>query len=267
MLGGMDDRTVGLVLRALRRRRGWRQADLAARARCSQATVSVIERGHLTQTTVATLRALFTALEARLQLTPSWRGAELDRLLDSEHAAIVARLAQRLEQAGWRVLIEITYSIGGERGSIDVLGYRAEVRAIVVCEVKSDIASAEGVGRKLDEKGRLAPAIVRSRLGWTPASVAVCLVLPESNRLRRLLAGPAAGLARMFPIDSRRVAAWLADPGGRLAATWFLSDISGRSTRRVRERQASSYRMSSSNGAGQSRVDPLPDEPPSRILR
>jgi hypothetical protein len=204
------------------------------RAGCSQTTVSLIERGHAEATTIGMLRALFAALEARLQLTPSWRGADLDRLVDTEHAAIVSHLASRLERAGWQVLVEVTYAIGGERGSIDVLGLRPDARAVLVCEVKSDIPAAEATGRKLDEKRRLAPSIARARAGWTPAVVGAALVLPESVRLRRLLDGPAAPLAKAFPVASRAIASWLRAPSRPIAATWFLSDIAGRNARRVR---------------------------------
>ena len=43
----MDDLRLGLVCRALRRRLGWRQVDLAERAGVSQDMVSRIERGLL----------------------------------------------------------------------------------------------------------------------------------------------------------------------------------------------------------------------------
>jgi hypothetical protein len=55
--------------------------------------------------------------------------------------------------------------------------------------VKTDIASSEAIGRKVDEKARLAPAIVHARHGWTPVSVGRILVMPESMRLRRLVIG------------------------------------------------------------------------------
>ena len=230
----MNDIVVGRVLRALRRRRGWRQTDLADRSGVSQGLISAIERGHVDQTAMRTLRRVFAPLETRIDLQPSWRGADLERLLDMEHAAIEEALARRLERDRWQVLIEVTYSISGERGSIDVLALNAARRAVLVAEVKSDIAAAEAVGRKLDEKRRLAAAIVRERVGWAPATVGVVLVLPESPRLRRLLAGPAASLARSFPIASRSVAAWLRNPDRPLAATWFLSVNAPRAVRRVR---------------------------------
>ena len=234
MLTAMDDRTVGLVLRALRRRRGWRQSVVATAAGCSQSLVSLVERGHLESVAFGLLRRLFGALEVRLSLVAMWRGAELERLLDEEHAAIVAATAARLERDGWHALIEVTYSRYGERGSIDVLGVLPSARAVLVCEIKSDVPSAETTGRKLDEKRRLAPSIVRERLGWEPGVVGAVLVVPESPRIRRLLAGPAVALARAFPIASRAVASWLKQPDAPLAATWFLTFTNARNPRRVR---------------------------------
>ncbi len=263
----MDDRTVGLVLRALRRRRGWRQIDLAERAGCSQALVSAVERGHLAGMSVQTLRTLFGALDARVLIEPRWRGAELDRLLDSRHALVVDHLAGRLDAAAFPPLVEVTYAIGGERGSIDVLGVNAGRRAALVCEVKTDIAAAEAVGRKLDEKRRLAPSIVAERLGWTPSVVGAVLVMPESPRLRRLLAGPAASLARMFPVASRGVRSWLRDPDAPLAATWFLSGITPGNARRVGRPHSGRRRGEPGSAVTVLNVDPPDSEPPSRILR
>jgi transcriptional regulator with XRE-family HTH domain len=263
----VDDRTVGLVLRALRRRRGWRQVDLAGRAGCSQALVSTVERGHVDQVTVETLRSVFGAVDARITVEPRWRGAELDRLLDRDHAAISRVAVARLEAAGWVTLIEVTYAIRGERGSIDILAVEPARRAALVLEIKSDIGSAEATGRKLDEKRRLAPAIVRERFGWTPEVVGAVLVLPDATRLRDLLAGPAAVLARMFPIASRRVAAWLREPEGPLAATWILRNISLRNAPRVRRGPVARVRRPNVLVRRDPSVEQVSDEPPGRILR
>jgi hypothetical protein len=195
----------------------------------------MIERGHVGGSTVAAVRGLFAPLEARLELAPRWRGAELDRLLDEAHARIVAAVAARLEAAGWQVVLEVTYSEFGERGSIDVLGFKPEARAAIVVEVKSDIAAAEAVGRKLDEKARLAPKIIRDRFGWTPGHVAAVLVMPDTDRLRRLVSATSV-LSRMFPATSRAVVSWLREPAGHLAGRWFLSNISARNRCAVRPR-------------------------------
>ncbi|MDO8483644.1 MAG: helix-turn-helix domain-containing protein [Candidatus Limnocylindrales bacterium] len=220
----MDDRTSGLVIRALRRRRGWRQSDLAARAGVSQSTVSRAERGWLEDLSLRMIRALFGPLEARVHLAPRWKGAELERLLDEDHSVVVAEGARRLETLGWSVEIEVTYSEYGERGSIDLLGLRPAERSIVVVEVKTDVASSEAVCRKVDEKARLAPGIVAERHGWTPTSVGRLLVMPHSMRLRRLV-GRHEVIGRMFPVDALAIRRWLRRPVGPMAGLWFLSDI------------------------------------------
>ncbi len=223
MIPRVDDRTSGLIIRALRRRRGWSQAELAGRTGVSQSTVSRAERGWLEDLTLRTIRALFAALEARVQLAPRWKGAELERLLDQDHSVIVAQIARRLEALGWTAELEVTYSEYGERGSIDVLGLRPADRAIVVVEVKTDIASSEAIGRKVDEKARLAPQIVSERWGWTPTSVGRLVVMPDSMRLRRLVERHEV-IGRMFPVDAIAIRRWLRRPGGPMAGLWFISD-------------------------------------------
>jgi transcriptional regulator with XRE-family HTH domain len=232
MIEAMDDRTVGLVLRALRRRRGWRQRDLAARAGCSQALVSVVEAGHVSGLTIDRLRRLLAALDARIELVPRWRGADLEHLIDEAHAGVVAEVARRLERAGWRPVVEVTYSEFGERGSIDVVGLMPARRAALVVEVKTEIGSAEAVTRKVDEKARLAPRIVEARFGWRPEVIGRVLAMPESSRLRRLLTSTPI-LGRSFPDDAAALRRWLLQPAGVVAASWFLSEISVRNARRV----------------------------------
>lgn len=219
----MDDRTVGLVIRALRQRKGLRQADLAARAGTSRSGISRAELGQLERLTLRSIRAIFSALDARLFLAPRWQGAELERLLDEAHATVVAAVARRLERLGWTVALEVTYSEFGERGSIDVLGTRAASRAAVIVEVKTDIGSSEAVGRKVDEKARLAPKLVEARYGWRPVAVGRLLVMPESMRLRRLVDRHEV-IARMFPTDALAVRNWLRAPVRTFAGLWFLSD-------------------------------------------
>ena len=183
------------------------------------------------------------------------------------HAAIVSRVVDRLERAGWDTAIEVTYSEFGERGSIDVLGLRPIERAALIVEVKSDIASSEGVGRKLDEKGRLAATIVRRRFGWTPAVVGVVLGMPESPRLRRLIESQAAPLALTYPIDARAVLSWLRRPVGPLAATWFLSGITDRNIRRVRRPNRGIAEVGEPFAPAGTSVDGVDPDPERTLLR
>lgn len=96
MIRSMDDQRVGAVLRALRQRRGWRQVDLARRAHVSASCVGRLERGRLGATSLATIRRVADALDARLDSVVRWHGADLGRLLDVRHAAIHEAMARLL---------------------------------------------------------------------------------------------------------------------------------------------------------------------------
>ena len=228
----MNDLVAGQVLRALRRRRGWAQHELAKRVGMSQSVVSRVEAGHLAGVSIERLRRLFAGVEARIEMDPRWRGAQLERLIDEAHAEAVAAVALTLESLGWSVAVEVTYSEYGERGSIDLLAVRAERRAALVIEVKTDLPSAEQVGRKLDEKARLAPGIVARREGWRAASVGCVIVMPENAALRRRFESTPV-LVRLFPLEGRAVRRWLRDPVGPVAGRWFLSGIAYRHRSRV----------------------------------
>jgi transcriptional regulator with XRE-family HTH domain len=117
----MDDQRLGRIVRALRRRLGWRQSDLAKRARCSQSAVSLIERGHVRSLPI--LRRVLAALDASLALDVRWRAGALDRLIDEDHAHLVAAVTKVLVTAGWIVHVEVTYAEYAERGSIDIFAF------------------------------------------------------------------------------------------------------------------------------------------------
>ncbi|MHB8460685.1 MAG: helix-turn-helix domain-containing protein [Candidatus Limnocylindrales bacterium] len=98
----MDDTRLGSIYRALRRRRGWRQVDLAVAAGCSRGTISRIERGHLDDVVLGMLRRVSDALETRLDLVPRWQGGELDRLVARGHAELHEAFATFLAaRPGW----------------------------------------------------------------------------------------------------------------------------------------------------------------------
>lgn len=222
----MDDARIGRSLRVLRQRRGLRQSEVAAAARVSQSTISDVERGQLSSLPIATLRQIFAAVDAGFEGTVHWRGAGLDRLLDARHAALVAASVQRLRELGWDARVETSYSIYGERGSIDVMGGLARIGAVIVEEVKSEIASLEATIRKLDEKVRLVrKEIATDAFGWEPTLVGRLLVLPDSSMARRRVAmlDPVLGVA--FPDRGADVRRWLREPSGPLSGILFQPDI------------------------------------------
>jgi transcriptional regulator with XRE-family HTH domain len=233
----MDDQRIGRVIRALRRRLMWRQLDLARKARCSQVTISRAERGHLPAAPV--LRRILGALDATLVMNVWWRAGALDRLLDEGHAALVGTVVQMLSRLGWVVRAEVTYSEFGERGSIDVLAFWPPLGILLVIEVKTDLASAEEIIRKLDEKVRLAPKVAAERLGWGVQHVAWMLVLPRSSTVRRRLDRHAAIFERVFPTRGRELRGWLRAPLGPVAGVLFVSPsqrATGRRAASARER-------------------------------
>lgn len=213
---------LGIVIRALRRRRRWRQLDLAKVSRVSQGTVSLIERGQGDKLSHGTLVRMAAALDARLTIDLRWRGGELDRLVDGDHASVVAAAAQILAAAGWRVHVEVTYSIYGQKGSIDPLALHEPTRSLPVLEIKTEITSAEATIRKIDEKARLAPRITRERFGYEPMTVSRLLMVEASTTARRRIAAGGALLGVAFPARTVAVRHWLRSPAGALSGLMFL---------------------------------------------
>lgn len=227
----MDDVRVGMAIRELRRRAGLRQVDLARLAGVSQSLISAIECGRMGSVTMDTLRRVFGAAGAGFDGHVIWRGAALDRLLDARHASLVEASVVRLGRLGWNAQVEVTYSIYGERGSIDILAGREAARAVAVEEVKSDLVRLEETVRKLDEKERLVrDRIAFERFGWRPVAVARILVLPDTDRARGQVRRHASVLDLAFPSRGAAVRRWLRDPVGGLAGILFIADISRRGT-------------------------------------
>ena len=213
MIRGVDDRRVGLIVRMLRRRRGWRQRDLADLGGCSQSFVSQLERGHIDRASVSAVRRILAVLDARLEVDIRWRGGEVDRLLDARHAALVGQIVGQMLEGGWLTAVEVTYAKFGERGSIDVMAFHPEHRALVVVEVKSELTSLEETLRRLDQKVRLGPAVARERLGWVATrGVSRLLVLPETSTARDRLKAHAAVLDSTLPLRGLALRRWLEQP-------------------------------------------------------
>ena len=164
------------------------------------------------------------ALGARTDLRLSWNGEALDRLLDSGHAALVDLVAATLRRFGWEVVVEATFWIRGERGSIDLLAWHAPSRIVLVIEVKSVVPDIQAMLSSMDRKLRLARDIARER-GWSPVAVAGLLVIGEDRTARRRIASQRATFDQVFPARAIAIRRWLAAPDASipLRGIWFLS--------------------------------------------
>lgn len=166
---------------------------------------------------------LLDALDIGSVLTVEWRGAVLDRLLDEGHAALGSACADLLRSLGWEVLAEVTFSVYGERGSIDLLAWHAASRTLLVIEIKTEIASAEEMLRRHDVKVRLGPRIVRERLGVAPSVVARLLVVADSSANRAKVVRLESLLASPYPMRGAALRSWLANPAGPMGGLLFLN--------------------------------------------
>ncbi len=165
-----------------------------------------------------------------------WQGAALDRLLDEGHARLSGRVVEILGQQGWMTEVEVTFSVYGDRGSIDILAWHAASRTLLVVEIKTELASVEGLLRPLDVKCRLARDIARDRFGWQPTRVCRVVVMPEDSTVRRQVTRHARIIDASLPHRSREVRQWLRSPHGQLAGLCFLSEV--RSTNPTRNPSA-----------------------------
>lgn len=218
----MNDVQIGIRFRALRHRLRLTQSDLAERAGVSQDAISRIERGRLEEVALRTVRRVALELEADLEHLLRWRGGDLDRLVDEGHAALAGRVARLLEADGWQARFEVSYSVYGERGSIDILAWHPAARTLLVVEVKTELVAIEETLRKHDAKVRLAPAIARDRFGWTPAAAGRLLVLPSASTPRRRVDRHKAVMDSAYPLRAATLRNWLRDPAGAAAGLLFV---------------------------------------------
>lgn len=209
----MDRFRFGRSIRTLRQRRGWRQVDLAERAGLSRSVIGRIEIGQAERIALGDLEAVTRALDGQLGLDFRWRGEQLDRLIDERHAALVDRTVAIYRSARWDVAVEATFSIFGERGSVDVFACHPVARVVAVNEIKASIGDAGNTVIGVDRKSRLAPQIAEGR-GWPCRGVARFLVVADGSTSRDRIARHADTFRTAFPAGTRECLAWIRNPTG-----------------------------------------------------
>ena len=220
----------GLGIRALRRKRGWTQDELAGRARVSRTAVWRIERGHADRVTLHVLVRVAAALGARIDMRLLWQGEGLDRLLDADHADLVEQTLELLASADWLVATEVSFNLRGERGSIDILAFHPATGSLLVIEIKSVVPDMQAMLGGIDRKGRLAREIARER-GWMVTSVSRLLVLPDDRTARRRVERHGATFRTALPARTAAVRRWIQRPDGMMNGVLFLSDAHHTSAR------------------------------------
>jgi transcriptional regulator with XRE-family HTH domain len=228
----LDRLRIGRSLRAIRIRTGLRQIDVATRSRVSRSFISKLERGQFRSTDLGKLEAVCAVFGADLDVRIRWRGEGLDRLLDEGHAALVDEVVSTLRRDGWEVALEVTFNDFGDRGSIDVFAHRPVTHELLVVEVKSVVADAQGTLAPLDRKVRIAPKLARDR-GWSAGTVSRLLVLAEGPTNRRRVERFRGLFEAALPARAWQVKRWLRSPTGSIQGLLFLSNASTGRTRRT----------------------------------
>lgn len=155
---------IGRLLRMLRIRRGWLQADAGVKARLSPATIGRHENGIVGSLGSLERHAAVFGLRVDLRLTG--RGGQLARLADEEHAAIVEAIAAWFNANGFLTETEASFNEWGERGRVDLLAYDPRSGTLVIVEIKTELLDLQDLFGALNVKERLA-AIIAERRGWT----------------------------------------------------------------------------------------------------
>ena len=249
----MDDIAIGRLLRSIRDsprpppgrcRRGGRREPAAAFARSSAAVSSTCRSGPL--------GGLPRALDAEIVVSVRWRGAEVDRLRDEDHARVVAAVVRAAR--GGRLADRDGGHVLALRGAR--LDRRARVSparrgTLLVVEVKTEIVSVEATLRRLDAK---------VRLGATDRARAARVDGPRGRRASARGPGhadrsPARRAARRrscaasFPLRGWAARSWLASPGPATGLLLFLTPTG----------QTSAYARSCHDAAGASARSPRGD--------
>ncbi len=219
----MDGSKIGRGVRAIRIRASFTQKQVAEASGVPRGVIACVERGDLARVRVGQLLAIVVALRADLDMILRWNGTELDRLLNAGHSRMHELVVGILTGAGWEVVPVRSFSIWGERGVVDLLGWHAASRTLLVVELKTEIVEVQRLIGTVDRYRRLAPEIVRD-LGWEPLGVGVWVVVADSPTNRRRLGEHAGVLRAAFPTDGRTVSGWLRRPARPLRALSFLSD-------------------------------------------
>ncbi len=191
----------------------------------SASTVSRIESGRFGSLSIDTLERVASTLEIRTDLTGRWHGSDGERLLNRRHSLLADAFVTQLGRyPEWKPEPEVSFSVYGERGSIDCLVWNARFRHLLVVELKTAIVDVNELLGTLDRKTRLVRGIARER-GWDAALVSTWLIILDSSTNRRHVAEHARLLRSRFRLDGRSFASFLHTPAEATTGIAFCSGL------------------------------------------
>ena len=218
----------------------------------------MLERGRADGVSLRTIRGIAQALGLRLDWDVGWRGSELARLRDSDHAALAEALSRFLQSDGWEVVAEVSFNHFGDRGRIDLLAYHAASGAVLVIEIKTVIADVQSLLGSLDVKVRLAPKLAATR-GWQPRSVTPMLLVLDTRTNRRRIRDHQqlfAGLA----VRGWAARSWLREPEGDPGGLLLFQVLPNRDESDVRRAGRQRMRVANASPCSGSAI-PASEEP------
>lgn len=227
----MQDEVLGRMIRTMRVKRRWRQADLAERAGLSRASVWRVEHGRLEEMTVANVRRVCSALDINLEWRAHGRGGDLGRAVSERHSALHESVARDLSKTaqGWEQAHEVSFNVWGERGVIDLLLWHPEHRALLIVELKTELVDIGDLLATMDRRQRLADDIVVGR-AWRPAVVSSWVLVARSRTNERRVMEHQTVLRGTFPGDAATVRRWLVKPEGSVRAISLWRTVPGTPT-------------------------------------
>jgi transcriptional regulator with XRE-family HTH domain len=201
----------GTSIRTSRAARGWTQKELAARAGVRQSVVCAVESGDGAR--IETLQRLCVALggELRLEARLPFPGEGAGQF-DAAHARCVGAARRILAAEGYACATEQMVTDGPWRGWIDLVGYCARTRRLVIVEIKTELRDAGGLERQVDRYVRRSLEVARHHEWQVTELVVVVLVLATAEADAFLIANREV-MASAFPVRGREAIEALLDRG------------------------------------------------------
>ena len=138
-----------------------------------------------------------------------------------------------LRENAWEVTVEYSFNHYGDRGSVDIVGWHAETRTLLIIEVKSRIADVQDLHATMDRKCRVVPGLLARKRGWRALNVGRVLVVVDTTTVRRTVLSHAVTFDAALPERTSAVRRWLRRPAGPVAGIWFLPPITPRDGKQV----------------------------------